>query len=123
MILATVPPILPTRLMRSAKNPRTGLIGPSIHTGSRLRRGTIYVMPLTGEYEPSTASWARRQAERYEASGGADAGDLALGPVVRRLVVDVVLDLFWPVRLVDPALGVVVGVDVADAVAELAGEA
>ena len=29
-------------------------------------------MPLTGEYEPSTAVWARKQAERYEASGGAE---------------------------------------------------
>jgi hypothetical protein len=29
-------------------------------------------MPLTGDYEPSTASWARRQAERYEASNGAE---------------------------------------------------
>jgi F420H(2)-dependent quinone reductase len=39
-------------------------------------------MPLTGEYEPSTASWARRQAERYEASGGADAGDLRGRPII-----------------------------------------
>ena len=27
-------------------------------------------MPLHGEYAPSTADWARKQAERYEASGG-----------------------------------------------------
>ncbi len=27
-------------------------------------------MPLTGEYAPSTADWARKHAERYEASGG-----------------------------------------------------
>ena len=33
-------------------------------------------MPLTGEYEPSTSSWARKQAERYEASNGAEAADL-----------------------------------------------
>lgn len=39
-------------------------------------------MPLTGDYEPSTASWARRQAERYEASGGADAGDLRGRPII-----------------------------------------
>ncbi|MGH2455574.1 MAG: nitroreductase family deazaflavin-dependent oxidoreductase [Candidatus Limnocylindria bacterium] len=39
-------------------------------------------MPLTGEYAPSTASWARRQAERYEASGGAEAGALRGTPVV-----------------------------------------
>ncbi len=39
-------------------------------------------MPLTGEYAPSTASWARRQAERYEASGGTEAGDLRGRPIV-----------------------------------------
>jgi len=33
-------------------------------------------MPLTGEYEPSTASYARKQAERFEASDGAEATDL-----------------------------------------------
>ena len=27
-------------------------------------------MPLTGEYEPSTSDWARKQAELYESSGG-----------------------------------------------------
>ncbi|MGD0123567.1 MAG: nitroreductase family deazaflavin-dependent oxidoreductase, partial [Candidatus Limnocylindrales bacterium] len=27
-------------------------------------------MPLTGEYEPSTASWARDQAELYESTNG-----------------------------------------------------
>jgi F420H(2)-dependent quinone reductase len=39
-------------------------------------------VPLTGNYEPSTASWARRQAERYEASNGAEAGDLRGRPIV-----------------------------------------
>ena len=39
-------------------------------------------MPLTGDYEPSTASWARRQAERYEASNGAEAGDLRGRPII-----------------------------------------
>ena len=39
-------------------------------------------MPLTGEYEPSTAAWARRQAERYEASGGAEATDLRGRPII-----------------------------------------
>jgi deazaflavin-dependent oxidoreductase (nitroreductase family) len=39
-------------------------------------------MPLTGEYEPSTAGWARRQAERYEATGGAEANDLRGRPVI-----------------------------------------
>lgn len=33
-------------------------------------------MPLTGDYAPSTAAWARKQAERYEATGGAEAADL-----------------------------------------------
>ena len=39
-------------------------------------------MPLTGDYEPSSASWARRQAERYEASEGAEAGDLRGRPII-----------------------------------------
>jgi F420H(2)-dependent quinone reductase len=39
-------------------------------------------MPLNGEYAPSTAGWARRQAERYEASGGAEAGDLRGRPII-----------------------------------------
>jgi deazaflavin-dependent oxidoreductase (nitroreductase family) len=33
-------------------------------------------MPLSGEYAPSTSDWARKQAEEYEATGGADAGEL-----------------------------------------------
>jgi deazaflavin-dependent oxidoreductase (nitroreductase family) len=33
-------------------------------------------MPLEGEYAPSTSDWARKQAEAYEASGGADAATL-----------------------------------------------
>jgi deazaflavin-dependent oxidoreductase (nitroreductase family) len=39
-------------------------------------------MPLTGEYAPSTADWARKQAEAYEASGGEQAGDLRGLPVI-----------------------------------------
>ena len=39
-------------------------------------------MPLSGEYEPSTAGYARRQAERYEATGGAEASDLRGRPVI-----------------------------------------
>ena len=39
-------------------------------------------MPLQGDYEPSTADWARRQAERYEATDGAEARDLRGRPVV-----------------------------------------
>jgi len=39
-------------------------------------------MPLTGEYAPSTARWAREQAERYEASDGTEAADLRGRPVI-----------------------------------------
>ncbi len=39
-------------------------------------------MPLTGEYAPSTAGWARKQAERYEATDGQEAGDLRGKPVI-----------------------------------------
>ena len=39
-------------------------------------------MPLTGDYAPSTAGWARRQAELYEASSGAQAGDLRGRPII-----------------------------------------
>jgi deazaflavin-dependent oxidoreductase (nitroreductase family) len=39
-------------------------------------------MPLSGEYAPSTADWARKQAEQYEASGGTIAGELRGLPVI-----------------------------------------
>jgi deazaflavin-dependent oxidoreductase (nitroreductase family) len=39
-------------------------------------------MPLSGEYEPSTAEWARLQAEEYERTGGEAAGDLRGRPVI-----------------------------------------
>jgi F420H(2)-dependent quinone reductase len=39
-------------------------------------------MPLTGEYVPSTTGWARRQAERFEATGGAEANHLQGRPIV-----------------------------------------
>ena len=39
-------------------------------------------MPLTGEYAPSRAAWARKQAEAYEASGGTEAADLRGRPVI-----------------------------------------
>jgi deazaflavin-dependent oxidoreductase (nitroreductase family) len=39
-------------------------------------------MPLSGEYAPSTADYAREQAEAYEASGGDDAADLRGMPVI-----------------------------------------
>jgi deazaflavin-dependent oxidoreductase (nitroreductase family) len=39
-------------------------------------------MPLTGEYTPSPSDWAREQAEKYEATGGAEAGDLQGKPII-----------------------------------------
>jgi deazaflavin-dependent oxidoreductase (nitroreductase family) len=39
-------------------------------------------MPLQGEYAPSTADWARKQAELYEATGGREANDLRGRPVI-----------------------------------------
>lgn len=39
-------------------------------------------MPLHGEYAPSTSAWARTQAETYEATGGAEAGELRGRPIV-----------------------------------------
>jgi deazaflavin-dependent oxidoreductase (nitroreductase family) len=39
-------------------------------------------MPLKGEYEPSTADWAREQAEKYEGSGGTEATTLRGLPVI-----------------------------------------
>ena len=39
-------------------------------------------MPLIGDYEPGTAAWARKQAERYEASDGVEAGDLRGRPII-----------------------------------------
>ena len=39
-------------------------------------------MPLNGEYAPSTADWARKQAERYEATNGAEAGNLRGRPII-----------------------------------------
>jgi F420H(2)-dependent quinone reductase len=39
-------------------------------------------MPLVGDYAPSTAAWARKQAELYEATGGEQGGDLRGRPVI-----------------------------------------
>lgn len=39
-------------------------------------------MPLEGEYAPSTSGWARRQAEKYEATDGQKANDLQGRPVI-----------------------------------------
>jgi deazaflavin-dependent oxidoreductase (nitroreductase family) len=40
------------------------------------------VMPLTGEYAPSTSDWARKQAEEFEQSGGTKANTLRGLPIV-----------------------------------------
>lgn len=39
-------------------------------------------MPLTGDYAPGTADWARRQAERYEETGGREAAEMRGRPVI-----------------------------------------
>ena len=39
-------------------------------------------MPLTGEYEPSTASWARNQVDLYERSGGTQGTEMNGRPVI-----------------------------------------
>jgi deazaflavin-dependent oxidoreductase (nitroreductase family) len=39
-------------------------------------------MPLTGEYAPSTSKWAREQAERFEATDGAEANTLRGVPII-----------------------------------------
>ncbi|MDJ0393111.1 nitroreductase family deazaflavin-dependent oxidoreductase [Rhodococcus sp. G-MC3] len=39
-------------------------------------------MPLTGEYEPSTSDWARKQAELLEGSGGTEGVELNGMPVI-----------------------------------------
>src|ERR1700733_15691955 len=39
-------------------------------------------MPLTGEYEPSSASWSRDQVQAYERSGGTAGNELNGKPVI-----------------------------------------
>jgi deazaflavin-dependent oxidoreductase (nitroreductase family) len=39
-------------------------------------------MPLTGEYEPSTSAWARKQAELFEATNGEKGNHLSGRPIV-----------------------------------------
>ena len=39
-------------------------------------------MPLTGDYAPSTSDWARKQAEAFEASDGAEANLLRGKPII-----------------------------------------
>ncbi len=51
-------------------------------TGAVTTRQGASEMPLTGEYAPGSSDWARKQAERYEASNGADAAELRGRPVI-----------------------------------------
>ena len=39
-------------------------------------------MPLTGEYEPSPSDWARKQAELFESSRGAEANTMKGKPII-----------------------------------------
>ncbi|MET0813075.1 MAG: nitroreductase family deazaflavin-dependent oxidoreductase [Microbacterium sp.] len=39
-------------------------------------------MPLTGKYAPSTSEWARVQAEKFEATDGAEANTLRGKPII-----------------------------------------
>jgi len=39
-------------------------------------------MPLSGDYEPGTSKWSRDQVEQYEATNGAEGGELRGKPVV-----------------------------------------
>jgi F420H(2)-dependent quinone reductase len=39
-------------------------------------------MPLTGEYEPSTAEWVRKQVETFETSYGQEANQLRGRPII-----------------------------------------
>jgi deazaflavin-dependent oxidoreductase (nitroreductase family) len=39
-------------------------------------------MPLTGEYEPSSTDWARKQAEQFERTAGAEANTLRGRPII-----------------------------------------
>lgn len=39
-------------------------------------------MPLTGDYAPSKSAWARKQAERFEATDGAEANMLRGKPII-----------------------------------------
>jgi deazaflavin-dependent oxidoreductase (nitroreductase family) len=39
-------------------------------------------MPLQGEYAPSTSTWAREQAETFEASGGQQRADMNGMPII-----------------------------------------
>jgi deazaflavin-dependent oxidoreductase (nitroreductase family) len=43
---------------------------------------SVLDMPLTGDYEPSSAPWAREQVDRYERSGGTQGTDMNGKPVI-----------------------------------------
>ena len=48
----------------------------------RPERLSIPPMPLTGDYEPGTSAWSRKQIELYEATDGEKGGDLRGRPVI-----------------------------------------
>lgn len=39
-------------------------------------------MPLTGDYEPGTSAWSRKQTDLYEATNGEEGGDLRGRPII-----------------------------------------
>ncbi len=45
-------------------------------------RRVVADMPLTGEYAPSAADWAREQAELFEGSGGTEGTTLRGHPII-----------------------------------------
>lgn len=46
-----------------------------------MNEGT-WTLPLTGEYEPSTSDWARKQAELFERSGGTKGNTIRGMPII-----------------------------------------
>jgi deazaflavin-dependent oxidoreductase (nitroreductase family) len=67
-----------TVVLRNARQRRSMEYGAIVPNGARKGSG----MPLTGEYEPSTADWARRQVDLYESSGGTEGTTLRGMPVI-----------------------------------------
>src|SRR5689334_2966678 len=64
-------------------------VGRTAREAHRRRRATSFVpssggpsMSATDEYEASPWEWVRDQVEKYEASGGKEAGDLRGVPVI-----------------------------------------
>jgi F420H(2)-dependent quinone reductase len=39
-------------------------------------------MPLTGDYEPGTSAWSRKQGELYESTNGRQGGELRGRPII-----------------------------------------